>query len=114
MRVVRIFFGLENMWSGVAEVGGRVVGTIFSYEGDPIHGVALVSVDTGEQRRGVGRRLMEAALARATNAAGVRLIQETFNVHALGLYASLGSHRRSPRSVAAGCRSSTAISRRRR
>jgi len=90
MRVVLIFFGLETMWSAVAEVGGRVVGTIFSYEGDPIHGVALVSVDPGEQRRGVGRRLMDAALARATSAAGVRLIQEAFNVHALGLYTSLG------------------------
>jgi len=74
-RVVRVFLGLDAMWSGAAEVDGRVVGSIFYDEWDPIHGVALVSVDPGTQRRGIGRRLMEAALARATNAAGVRLIR---------------------------------------
>jgi len=91
-----VFLGLDAMWSGAAEVDGRVVGSIFYDEGDPIHGVALVSVDPGTQRRGIGRRLMDAALARATNAAGVRLIQEAFNVHALGLYTSLGFEVKAP------------------
>src|SRR5690349_14695403 len=39
---------------------------------------------------GVGRRLMEAALERANGAPGVRLLQDTFNVSSLSLYASLG------------------------
>jgi ribosomal protein S18 acetylase RimI-like enzyme len=90
LRVVRVFLGLSSVWSGVAEADGRIVGTLFHDEGDPIHGVALVSVDPGVQGRGIGRRLMATALARAVNAAGVRLVQEAFNLHALGLYTSLG------------------------
>lgn len=89
-RPVRLFLGYDSVWSAVAEVDRRIVGAIFYDEGDPIHGVALVSVDPGAQRHGVGRRLMHAALARGATAAGVRLIQESFNVHSLGLYTSLG------------------------
>src|SRR5207244_13569945 len=35
-RVVRVFLGLDAMWSGAAEVNGRVVGSIFYDEGDQI------------------------------------------------------------------------------
>jgi len=45
----------------VAEVDGRVVGSNFLYEGDPIAGVGPISVDP-EYQRGVGRRLMEAVI----------------------------------------------------
>jgi GNAT superfamily N-acetyltransferase len=89
-RPVRHFLRWDSMWSAVAEVDGRPVGAIFHDEGDAIHGVALVCVDPSAQRQGIGRRLMDAALARSANAAGVRLIQESFNVQSLGLYTSLG------------------------
>jgi ribosomal protein S18 acetylase RimI-like enzyme len=39
---------------------------------------------------------MDAALERAGNAPGVRLVQEAYNVHALGLYASLGFEVKEP------------------
>jgi len=44
-RPVRHFLGWDSMWSAVAEADGGPVGAIFYDEGDPIHGVALVSVD---------------------------------------------------------------------
>jgi GNAT superfamily N-acetyltransferase len=89
-RPVRLFLDFDSVWCAVAEVDRRIVGAIFYDEGDPIHGVALVSVDPAAQGQGVGRRLMEAALARGATAVSVRLIQESFNVHSLALYTSLG------------------------
>jgi hypothetical protein len=48
------------------------------------------------QGSGVGRRLMEAALARAGDALGVRLVQDAFNTRSISLYASLGFDVREP------------------
>jgi GNAT superfamily N-acetyltransferase len=95
-RVARLFIDLPAIHGIVAEVDGRVAGSVFLDEGDPIRSVGLVSVDPSAQARGVGRRLLEAALARAGDAIGVRLVQEPFNTGALGLYASLGFVVREP------------------
>ena len=95
-RVVTLLLGLPAMWSRVAVSDGRPSGVIFLDEGDPIRGVAVVAVDPGAQRRGTGRRLMEAALERARGAPGVRLIQEAYNAQSMGLYASLGFTVREP------------------
>jgi GNAT superfamily N-acetyltransferase len=89
-RVATFFIGLEAIHSLIAESDGRVAGAVFLDEGDEIRGVALIAVDPAVQRRRIGRRLMEAALARARGAAGVRLVQEAYNTLALALYASLG------------------------
>lgn len=90
VRVARLFIDLAAFHGIVAETDSRVVGSIFLDEGDPIRSIALVSVDPSAQALGIGRRLMQAALERAENAIGVRLVQEPFNTAALGLYASLG------------------------
>ncbi|PWU17843.1 MAG: GNAT family N-acetyltransferase [Candidatus Rokuibacteriota bacterium] len=96
IRVVRFFIGLPVIWSRVAEQDRRLVGVIFLDEGDPIRGVAIVAVDPDAQRRGIGRALMQAALERARGARGVRLVQEAFNTHSMGLYASLGFEVKEP------------------
>lgn len=90
------FIGLEAIHSLIAESDGRVAGAVFLDEGDEIRGVALIAVDPAVQRRRIGRRLMEAALARARGAAGVRLVQEAYNTRALALSASLGFEVKEP------------------
>ena len=95
-RVVGFFLGLASMHCLVAEHDGQVVGAIFLDEGDEIRAVGLIGVDPMVQRRGIGRQLMEAGLARARGAAGVRLVQEAFNTHAMGLYAALGFEVKEP------------------
>jgi predicted N-acetyltransferase YhbS len=94
--VAKLFIDSPSFFSVVAEADGRLVGAIFHDEADAIHGVALVAVHPEAQASGVGRRLMDAALARARGARGVRLIQEAFNLGAMALYAKLGFEVREP------------------
>ena len=86
----------------VAEEDGRVVGSNFLGEGDAIRGVGPITVDPARQGGGVGRRLMEAVLDRANGAPGVRLLQDSFNMGSLSLYASLGFDAREPMIVMTG------------
>jgi len=74
----------------VAEADGRIVGFNFLSERDPIRAVGPIVIDPAMQGRGVGRQLMEAVLDRARGARGVRLLQDTFNIQSLSLYAALG------------------------
>jgi predicted N-acetyltransferase YhbS len=86
----------------VATSKGRVVGSNFLTEGDPIRGVGPISVDPDLQNAGVGRRLMQAVLERGTPVHGVRLLQDTFNTKSMALYASLGFRVREPVVVMTG------------
>ena len=96
------FIAHPSIWGVVAEVDGRVVGTNFVDERGPIAGVGPITVDPAAQQRGVGRRLMEAVLERASGAAGIRLLQDAFNARSLALYASLGFEVREPVVVIGG------------
>ena len=90
------FIEAPSIYGVVAELDGRVVGSNFMAEGDPIRGIGPITVDPAVQGSGVGRRLMEAALARAGDAMGVRLVQDAFNTRSMSLYASLGFDVREP------------------
>jgi GNAT superfamily N-acetyltransferase len=79
-----------SVWGVVAEVDGRVVGSNFLDERDPIRGVGPITVDPTGQNAGVGRRLMEAVIERGRDAPGVRLLQDGFHMRSLCLYESLG------------------------
>ena len=70
--------------------GSRIVGFNFLSERDPMRAVGPIVIDPATQERGIGRRLMEAVLHRARGARGVRLLQDTFNMRSLALYAALG------------------------
>jgi GNAT superfamily N-acetyltransferase len=78
------------VWGVVAERDGRVVGSNFLDERDPIAGVGPITVDPEGQNAGVGRRLMEAVIERGKDARGIRLLQDAFHMRSLSLYASLG------------------------
>jgi predicted N-acetyltransferase YhbS len=80
----------------VAEGDGRVVGSNFLSEWDAVRGVGPITIDPSLQARGTGRRLMEAVIERGRGAAGVRLVQDSFNAASLSLYASLGFEVREP------------------
>jgi GNAT superfamily N-acetyltransferase len=78
------------IWGVVAEVDGRIVGSNFLDERDPIAGVGPITVAPEGQNAGVGRKLMEAVLERGRDARGIRLLQDAFHMRSLSLYQSLG------------------------
>ena len=88
--VISVFIGHPSIWGVVAEHDGRIVGSNFLDERDPIRGVGPITIDPQHQSTGVGRRLMEAVMERGRGAAGVRLLQDAFHMRSLSLYASLG------------------------
>jgi GNAT superfamily N-acetyltransferase len=101
--MIQAFVGSSpSTWGVVAEVDGRIVGSNFLHEGDPIAGVGPISVDPDHQGGGVGRKLMEAVIERGKGAPGTRLLQDSFNMLSLSLYASLGFEEREPVVVVSG------------
>ena len=90
-------------YAGLAfERDGAIVGSAFIDERGPIAGIGPVVVDPDAQDEGVGRALMEAAIARSRDAAGIRLVQTAYHYRSLALYAKLGFVVREPLSVLAG------------
>ena len=88
----------------VVERDGTVVGAAFVDERGPIAGIGPVVVDPAAQDDGVGRALMEAAVARVARARrrGIRLVQTAYHYRSLALYAKLGFVVREPLSVVQG------------
>ena len=80
----------------VAENSGEVVGCGFMDERNPIRGIGPVSVDRTFQGKGTGRQIMKALLEQGKEAAGIRLVQESFNLASLSLYISLGFEVKEP------------------
>lgn len=96
------FIGDPAVFGVVAESGGRVVGSNFLSEWDAVRSVGPITIDPHLQARGVGRRLMEAVVERGRGAAGVRLVQDSFNTASLSLYASLGFEVKEPLALIEG------------
>jgi ribosomal protein S18 acetylase RimI-like enzyme len=69
-----------------------------------IAGIGPITIDPGTQNFGVGRKLMQAVMNRASarRAAGVRLVQAAFHNRSLSLYTSLGFDIREPLSCLQG------------
>jgi GNAT superfamily N-acetyltransferase len=86
----------------VAERDGEILGSAFVDERAVIAGIGPVTVDPAAQDGGIGRALMEAAVARAANAAGARLVQTAYHYRSLALYTKLGFVVREPLSVLQG------------
>ena len=91
-----------SIWGVVAEIDGRIVGSNFLDERDPIRGVGPITVAPEGQDAGVGRQLMRAVLERGEGAAGIRLLQDAFNMRSLSLYESLGFDVKEPVAVMTG------------
>jgi GNAT superfamily N-acetyltransferase len=77
---------------------GRVVGSNFIWFMDAVAGVGPITIDLSAQAKGIGRRLMQAVLdeAKSRGVGQVRLVQDSFNLRSLSLYASLGFNVREP------------------
>ncbi len=86
----------------VAEASGRVVGSNFLDQRDPVYGIGPVSVDQDAQGTGAGRALMQAVIEQAADAPSVRLLQDAHNPVSLSLYASLGFRIREPVAMMSG------------
>jgi GNAT superfamily N-acetyltransferase len=100
--MMRNFVSSPSTWGVLAHLDGRIVGSNFLHEGDPIAGVGPISVDPDHQDGGVGRRLMEAVIERGRGSRGTRLLQDGFNMRSLSLYASLDFEVREPAVVMSG------------
>jgi predicted N-acetyltransferase YhbS len=91
-----------SVWGVVAETDGRIVGSNFLDERDPIRGVGPITIDPSVQNAGVGRRLMDAVIERGQDAPGIRLLQDGFHMRSLSLYQSLGFDVKEPVVVVTG------------
>ena len=102
--VLSMMFSHSGFYCVVAEVDGRIVGSNCLDERSVICGVGPITIDPGAQNIGVGRRLMQAVMDRATDrgAAGIRLVQAAFHNRSLSLYTSLGFDIREPLSCVQG------------
>lgn len=82
----------EDYYVVAALVGGEVVGSTGLLAADDVGGVGPVTVEVPAQGRGIGRALMQDVIdhARENRITMVRLMQDSFNMGSLSLYASLG------------------------
>ena len=93
-----------DIYSVVAEVDDRVVGSNFLWESAAVAGVGPITVDPNVQNVAVGRQLMERVMRRAKDCsfAGVRLVQAAYHNRSLSLYTKLGFDTREPLSTIQG------------
>jgi predicted N-acetyltransferase YhbS len=102
MELMQVWISHPSIWGIVAEIEGRIVGSNFLDERDPIRGVGPITVDPEGQNAGVGRKLMAAVMGRGEGAPGIRLLQDAFHMRSLSLYESLGFDVKEPVAVMGG------------
>ena len=80
-----------DVYSVVAEEGGRVLGSNFLWESDAVAGVGPITVDPTAQNSNIGRSLMNDVLRRADEKGTliVRLVQAAYHNRSLSLYTKL-------------------------
>jgi GNAT superfamily N-acetyltransferase len=88
----------------IAELDGRIIGSIFVDERSTIAGIGPITIDPTVQNRTIGRQLMQHILDRVTQrrCPGVRLVQAAYHNRSLSLYAKLGFVAREPLSIMQG------------
>lgn len=91
-QVLEMLVQRNDFYGVVALADGQPVGSNFLSLMDPVAGVGPITVDRSRQTQGVGRVLMEDVIkyAQQNDIEQVRLLQDSFNVASLSLYASLG------------------------
>jgi predicted N-acetyltransferase YhbS len=90
--IISACFSATDFYCIVAESDGQILGSNCLDKRSIIHGIGPITVGPDTQNKGVGRKLMEAALEHSgqRGAAGVRLVQAAFHNRSLSLYATLG------------------------
>jgi GNAT superfamily N-acetyltransferase len=102
--LVAMVLSRKDIYSVVAELDRRVIGSNFLWEGDTIAGVGPITVLPAAQNGSIGRQLMERVLdrAHAQRFVGVRLVQSAYHNRSLSIYTKLGFDAREPLTVLQG------------
>ena len=102
--LVSMLLSRNDIYSVVAEIDGKVVGSNFMWEQKLVAGIGPITVDPKVQNSTVGRRLMLDVLLHAEERgfASVRLVQAAYHNRSLSLYTKLGFDTREPLSVMNG------------
>jgi ribosomal protein S18 acetylase RimI-like enzyme len=102
--VVEMLFNDPGFYGVVAERDGRVLGSNWLDERNPIAGIGPITIDPAAQDAGVGRRLMDAVIARSDERGvlSVRLVQAAHHARSLSLYTKLGFASREELAVMGG------------
>jgi GNAT superfamily N-acetyltransferase len=102
--LLSMLFTHPSFYCVVALINGRIVGSNCLDERSAIAGIGPLTIAPDAQDQGVGRKLMEAVMARGQerSAPGLRLLQAAFHNRSLGLYAKLGFQVRELMSVMQG------------
>lgn len=81
-----------DIYSVVAEEGGRVVGSNFLWESDAVAGVGPITVAPNVQNSKIGRALMEDVIRHGEEKGtySIRLVQSAYHNRSLSLYTKLG------------------------
>lgn len=90
--LITMLLSHPGFYSVVAEQEGRIVGSNFLDERNPISGIGPVTVDPVVQNQTIGRSLMLDVLERSAQQhfMGVRLVQAAYHNRSLCLYTKLG------------------------
>ena len=102
--LMSMMFAHPGFYCVVAEDHRGILGSNCMDERSPIAGIGPITVDPAAQNRGVGRKLMQAVMDRASERSfpGVRLVQAAFHTRSLSLYTTLGFDAREPLAVMQG------------
>lgn len=94
----------KAVYSVVAEIDGKVVGSNFLWQMEQIAGIGPITVDPKSQNSSVGKRLMNDVIHHAEERgfASVRLVQAAYHSRSLSLYTKLGFDTREPLSLING------------
>ncbi len=90
--LMNYMFSRDDIYSVIAEIDGKVIGSNFLWEGNQVAGVGPITVNPEVQNSAVGRQLMEDLLRRAEEKGflSVRLCQAAYHNRSLALYTKLG------------------------
>jgi ribosomal protein S18 acetylase RimI-like enzyme len=91
-QVVGMLAQQEDVYGVAALVGGGPKGSNFINMWGDVAGIGPISVDLTAQGQGIGRMLMRDVIKQAEDSGYemIRLVQDSFNMQSLALYASLG------------------------
>lgn len=90
--VIGMVVQAEDIYGVAALSDGELAGSNFLLTADEVGGLGPITVEVPLQGQGIGRALMQNVIdyAREANVERVRLLQDSFNMASLSLYASLG------------------------
>lgn len=96
--IVGLLLSQERVYTSAAYDGERPRGSNFINMWGDVAGIGPISVDLDAQGEGIGKRLMQDVIAHARGQGYemIRLVQDSFNMRSLALYASLGFETKEP------------------